>query len=366
MKLTKKIATSVVAGALTLSLAACGSDTSPKESFTQSFSQVKTPHQYKTDMSLAMKVDGDMTDPQLQQMADVVNNSKISATSVVDDTQKKSETNLHLKVNMGGASLEGDIPMLLDEKQNKLYVGTDSLVKNLSQFIPIPPELAGKLLEVDLDDQQTAQSIDGLPTELSAYIQSPEFQKDAVKEFDNVLKNKKESEFTKDSDGNITVTVTKKDLIQYVKNVVKLVEKKSGEDLSKQGLSQEDLDKQLNKAFESIKLEKSTVTANVDGDDLKSHVINVKATILDPEDKSKELAKINVKFDIAYNKDGYPTTQNVTLKGDLLDPKGNMKFELTSKTKNSNFGKKQTFKIDPSKEETITPEQIEAMMGQMQ
>lgn len=60
-----------------------------------------------------------------------------------------------------------------DLESEKIYIRTDSLVENFGMMFPIPQELNGKLLEVDIAELEQAQGTEEQidPEELKAQSQ---------------------------------------------------------------------------------------------------------------------------------------------------------------------------------------------------
>ncbi|MBR7553963.1 hypothetical protein ACFFJI_04130 [Allobacillus sp. GCM10007491] len=297
-----------------LFLAACngGDDKSEKEQVVEAFKNTVEATSFESVSNVDINLEGNFSDPTVDPYLQMINDMEISFDSIYDKEAGKQQVTFNLSGQMAPMSINLSVPFLQDLESEKIYIRTDSLVENFGMMFPLPQELNGKLLEVDLAELEQAQGTEEQldPEELSAQAQ---------KIITDIINEKNEDDFSKDDDV-YTIQLTKEDLISLIE--------KSGE-LSGDALSGEEIEQMradLEEAAEQTTIHKSELQLTIDDDLIKNQTFVA---------------------DVEVSENGE-----------------DMRIGLTLDTTYKNINGDVEFSINPEEEEIITPEELQ--MFQMQ
>ncbi|MFC0015778.1 MULTISPECIES: hypothetical protein [Allobacillus] len=297
-----------------LILAACnsGDDKSEKEQVVEAFKNTVEATSFESVSNVDINLEGNFSDPTVDPYLQMINDMEISFDSVYDKDAGKQQVTFNLSGQMAPMSINLSVPFLQDLESEKIYIRTDSLVENFGMMFPIPQELNGKLLEVDLAELEQAQGTEEQidPEELTAQAQQ------IIKD---ILNEKSEDDFSKEDDV-YTIQLTKEDLISLVE--------KSGE-LSGDALSGEEIEQMradLEEAAEQTTIHKSELQLTIDDDLIKNQTFVADVEV----SENGEDMRIDLTFDTTYE----------NINGDV------------------------EFSINPEEEEIITPEELQMLQMQ--
>lgn len=346
----KKLALGIILGGSVLALSACGG--SPKEQFVTSFLDVESPDQYESNSTAKLNVDLDNLDKRAQQGIDILNNAKVSTHAFIDQKAKKSQTDLTLGSKLGPLSFKTSLPVLMDQKKHKLYISTDDIGRNFGTIMDVPRKFASKLIEVDIKKP----SVDGIDPAIITYLRSESFKKYVGKEVGKMIVKKKAPAFKEQDNGDITVSLSEKELQNLALNVIDDVAEKSNDSFNKQQVKEK-----LNKLLkEDVDLKTFTITANKKDGDIVGHTFN--AVLVPPKDNRNVDPKTNIHFTYAvtYNEDGFPAKKNTKVSYYASSDGEEGTVSLNMVTKNKNFNKKPKFSLDPTKrkDDILKPEDL--------
>lgn len=298
-----------------LILAACSGgddDRSEKEQVIEALQNTVEATSFESVSNVDVNLEGNFNDPTVDPYLQMFNDMEISFESIYDEDAGKQQVTFNLNGQMAPMTLDLSVPFLQDLESEKIYIRTDSLVENFGMMFPIPQELNGKLLEVDIAELEQAQGTE-------EQIDPEELKASSQKLATDFLNEKSEDDFSKE-DGVYTVQLTKEDFINLVE--------KSGE-ISGEALSDEEIEQMktdLENTAEQTTVHQFELQLEIDDD-----MIQKQTFVGDVEvSENGEDMRIGLTLDTTYN----------NINGDV------------------------EFSINPEEEEIITPEELQ--MFQMQ
>ena len=211
-----------------LILAACSGgddDRSEKEQVIEALQNTVEATSFESVSNVDVNLEGNFNDPTVDPYLQMFNDMEISFESIYDEDAGKQQVTFNLNGPVEPRTLDLSVPFLQDLESEKIYIRTDSLVENFGMMFPIPQELNGKLLEVDIAELEQAQGTE-------EQIDPEELKAQSQKLATDFLNEKSEDDFSKE-DGVYTVQLTKEDFINLVE--------KSGE-ISGEALSDEEIE----------------------------------------------------------------------------------------------------------------------------
>ena len=327
MKMLKKTASIIAIGALTVSLTACGI-TSKKYTFDEVYSKLESEKYYESNMDFAINVKGEGLSPEDQSIVDVINKSKLTAHLKHDGELKQDEIAYGVKVDMGAMKIDMEIPMLVDSKNEKAYIKTQSIVDQFGVSLPelksLFEEAGGTILELDLKSDSTEE----YAAELS------KFEKELTKKVKAVVKES--------GDKAQSVDVTKEEKEKGVKQKLKVVFTKE--------------------QIKGLAVDAVTEINNVIGEEMSKE---------DLADMKKDLEKIGLQdaqFIVSIDKNGRILNENfvMSLKVNEKEYKGDI--TLTVNSQYTKYGVKPTLSIDPVKEkdQIIAQDKLEQLVNEFE
>ncbi len=343
------ITNTALLGTAAIALTACNS--APGEQLTKAYSNLETVKSFEATTKLSfkdIKIDAAESDPEMQQVVDVLKNSSLTMDTKYDQKTKKQEVVLNIKAKMGMMALDAKVPMLFDEKANTFYIEADSLVDNISPFLQGSgidiSKFKGKTISIDLNE--LAKDDPELQKELDAMKNSQDtaqLQENMRKELEKLLKDKSEDDF-KEEDGKITVNFSDKEVKGLIDNYLKEADLTAEE--------REEFDKALNDS--NAKFSGLTLTSEVDGDQLVSDSGKFSMTAEPEGDK----VSMDFTFSSKYN-DNLPKSSNVKVNMNVESEDGGGTFAIDTKTNYKSVNKDVKFTVDTKKENLITTDELE-------
>jgi hypothetical protein len=354
----KKVLGVVAAGALSLSLAACSS-TPPKEQLVNGLKAIgkTTSYESNTDFKLNVSIPKEKLEDSQKVALDAVNQSILTFKSIVDVNAQKEEADLSAKFKLNNLALSVDLPVLVDNKTDKVYVKPDSIITLVDTLQPgtgaMLESLKGKLLELDAKQSSQVQM-----NELSTYLSSKEFKTDLNDAVFNILNAKDEKQFTEVGKNQVKVTFTAAEIRSLIETLAnKMITKlPKDSDVTPADLKKE-LKSSLDDFFKSVDFKEFSLVATFDGKNITDAKFTISA---DAKDKA-QTGNITTTFDFGYD-NNLVKSANFDVKVSGKDPElGNVSFGLTANTTYDKVNQQVKFNIDPSKEKIMTQEQLMQM-----
>lgn len=293
--------------AMALLLAACGDTRTDKEVVIDAFDSFSNTK--KLDMSAEFDVNVELEEaiPRVAPYIDVLNNAELGMDLKYDHSTNQGEYNLKIKGEMKPLSFDVNIPFFQDLEAKKMYVKTDSLVENFGVFLPLPENLKGKLVVIDLTEGSEYK----IPSDLNT------FNNEVQQIYNNLMANKSDEDFKKD--GNVySVSFSEKELVSLAKKFTNIVD----ESLTEQEV--QDIEIKIDTMFEKMDLDHFEIITTIEDNQVVNQEIAISLTVKD----------------------------EVT---------GNVKVDLVMKSTINSIGEDVEFTINPENEELITPEELEAL-----
>lgn len=312
----KKIAGLLVVCFLTLGLSACG--LSPKETLLIENKELLNANSLVADYMIKAEVELKDATEQEKMAIESINNSVLSMKHVFDEKQQKDEITLGVKFDMKPYSVDTKLPFLVDGKKEKVYIDSYGAIETLKIIFPLPEDnLKGKIIEVDLNDKRFPNEIGDLSH------RDKEVREIVIKEFISFFVKKNEEDFQKDND-KIMVHFSQKELKNLMANISVEVNKLQPKN---EQLSKDELNQSLDEFFNNRSIK-------FDG-------LKMVSTIKDKKIVSQDYI--------------------ISLIGDVDGRKASIKFIVSSHFDKIN--EKVEFKINPSKNNIITLDELETLLN---
>jgi uncharacterized protein YacL (UPF0231 family) len=278
--LKKRILFSLLVSVMLL-LAACGNDKNAKEAVVDALKDQMNVENFDATLGLDLDVQSEGADAETQMILDFLNSAEFSLDIKYDAKAEKQEATINLAGEISPISFDVSVPFLFDIANNKMYLGTDSLVENFGPLMGITDEFKGKLIEMDLE----AYADEFVPTEDAE-------MENAQDAFFKALEKKDEADFTKDGD-KYTVTFDQEGIKQFIKDFALAFD---------DTLTEDDLayvDEELDYMFETVAINKLELVTTLDGDDVKEQAFVVDVTYTDEYSGAK--SDIKAALALKYN-----------------------------------------------------------------
>lgn len=311
----------LIISAFVLALAAC-QQADPKGSYAVAYKKLAEAEKYDFSADIGLKVDASNMGAEDKQIAEVLNNLKLTVSGKTDSKTKQSEVVLKGQMKVQNMTMNFDVPVFMDEKKQVGYIKLDSVLDNFGLFLGTTgmnfDSLKGKYLEFPLeDDQSSSKEAEDIQKKLMDSIQkgADNLSADQFKTEDLTDKEKE-----KGASEKITFSLKDEEVKQVVMNVIKIIG-----DASEKTLSKDD----LNNVKDGLK-------------DLTFKKYNVTTTLDDKKNILSQKADVSIDFDI---KD-FPKSIAITTDSSFKEIDGEV-----------------TFSHKPKKSDIVTEEEAQNLMA---
>ncbi|MDA1475077.1 hypothetical protein [Bacillus changyiensis] len=313
--------------AFVLVLAACQQDanhkttegkvTDPKQLYTTAFQKMLNAKTYDSSIDADINIDTSNLQGEYKEIADVINNAKLTVDIKANEETKQSELVFKGKFSYENLSMDFNVPVYLDENKQRGYIKLDNALKSFGIFLGTSENhlksVKNKYLEFSLEEDQplNPHTEERLKRKL---------QESLIKAMDDIPQDN----FKKSQQGSaqkVTLSLSNKGFKTFIMNYLDVC----GETL-KDPLTDTEMN-QLKDFFEKINFKKLSMTATMDN---KEYIHNFDTDIL--------------------------------LHVDHNDFTGDIGFKLSTSYKNINGDV--TLKYKPNKDQILTEDEFEELMTQ--
>ncbi|ASB88930.1 hypothetical protein OZL92_05570 [Bacillus sonorensis] len=311
----------LVVSVFILALAAC-QQADPKGSYAAAYKKLAEAEKYDFSSDIGLKVDASNMGAEDKQVAEILNNLKLTVSGKTDSKTKQSEIVLKGQVKVENMTMNFDVPVFMDEKKQVGYIKLDSVLDNFGIFLGTAgmnfDSLKGKYLEFPLEeDQSSSGETEEIQKKLMDSIKkaADNLSSDQFKQADLTDKEKEQGASEK-----FTFSLNDEEIKKALVKIIEIIGEASEKTLSKED---------LNNVKDNLK-------------DLTFKKYKVTTTLDDKKNILSEKADISIDFDI---KD-FPASIGITTNSSFKEIDGDV-----------------TFSHKPKKADIVTEEEAEKLMA---
>ncbi|MDA7027827.1 hypothetical protein PJ311_14705 [Bacillus sp. CLL-7-23] len=292
--------------------------TDPKQLYTTAFQKTLNAKTYDSSIDADINIDTSNLQGEYKEIADVINNAKLTVDAKVNEETKQSELVFKGKFSYENLSMDFNVPVYLDEDKQRGYIKLDSMLKSFGIFLGTSENhlksVKNKYLEFSLEEDQplNPHTEERLKRKL---------QESLIKAMGDIPQDN----FKKSQQGaaqKVTLSLSNKGFKTFIMNYFDV----SGEAL-KDPLTNTEMNQLKEDFLEKINFKKLSITATMDN---KEYIQNVNTDILFHVDHRDFTGDIGCKLSTSYK----------NINGDV------------------------TFKYNPKKDQILTEDEFEELMTQ--